>query len=102
MSVPLPAQVDCEACERLFSSSLLRNNNITTNLQRLTSGYGSKQGCQFGFFEARFWNSGFLNARGFFENEKSRQNLALFQSDRLGSGKLAKHCLICIFNKNLF
>jgi len=45
-------------------------------------------GCQFGSFEARFWNSDFFwTPLAFFGNEKSQKNLAHFQSDRLGSGK---------------
>ena len=30
------------------------NNNMATNLHVLTSSYGRRQGCQFGFFEAKF------------------------------------------------
>ena len=48
-------------------------------------------GCQFGFFEARIWNSGFLcTPLDFLEIKKARQNLDLsgfFQSKRLSSDK---------------
>jgi len=42
---------------------------------------GVKQGCQFGFFEARFGNSGFFNNIGylaFFENKKSQPKSGFF------------------------
>jgi len=39
MSSPLPAQAGCE--RMLYYWSLLRNNNMATNLQRFTSCYGS-------------------------------------------------------------
>ena len=50
------------------------------------------QGCQFGFFEARLWNSGFSwTPLAFFGNQKKPDNikhfLVFFQSERLGSGK---------------
>ena len=51
-----------------------------------------EQGCQFGFFEARFWNSGFFwTLLAFFANQKKPDKiwlfLAFFRSARLGSGK---------------
>jgi len=52
---------------------------------------GRLQGCQFGNFEARFFNLGFFwRTWLFFEIKNTSQNLdfsSVFQSERLGSGK---------------
>jgi len=46
------------------------------------------QGCQFGFFEARFQISGFFKHVWLFLKIKKRQTKSgFFQSERLGSGK---------------
>ena len=59
------------------------------------------QGCQFRFFQARFWNSGFVwTPLAFFGNKKNPDKICLFFS--LTGLALAKHCLSCIFITNLF
>ena len=50
---------------------------------------GLMQGCQFGIFEAKFWNSGFFDALGIFWKSKILVKIWLFfyyffQSERLG------------------
>jgi len=70
-------------------SHLVRNNSV--------------QGCQFGFFDARFWNSGFFwTPLAFFwkSNQKKPDKIWLFFSRK--SLALEKHCLSCISIKNLF
>jgi len=57
-----------------------------------------QQGCQFGFFEARFWNSGCsLNTSGSFWKENKPENSGFFWLifSQIGLA-LAKHCLSCI------
>jgi len=52
--------------------------------------YSSQQGCQIGFFEPKFWNSGFFEHLWFFWKKKPKKNQTKsgsFQWERLGSGK---------------
>jgi len=53
-----------------LSLSLLRNNNMVIHLQSFTS----NQGCQFGFFEAKF----VIEAKAFLRQENAQWNLNFF------------------------
>jgi len=93
-----------------MNPQLLLNNydeTITLNQMNITSPpqmCAAKQGCQSGFFEARFWNSGFFwTSLAFFGNQKSQTKSGFFWLVFSWKGlALEKHCLSRIFIKNLF
>jgi len=77
-------------------------------LPRTRTRYRWRQGCQFGFFEASFRNSGFFwTPLAFFEHlwlfleiKKILTNSGFFCSPK--GLTLKKHCLSCVFITNLF
>jgi len=53
------------------------------------------QGCQFGFIEARFGNSGFFNTLGFFGNKKRPDKIWLFS---VGKAELWKNIVTAAYS----
>jgi len=53
-----PAETGCETCERIvlqYYWPLLRNNNMTTNTRRCTSGYGGRRSAACKYWTQTSW-----------------------------------------------
>ena len=67
--------------------------------------YSSQQGCQFGFFEARFWNSGFFEHLWLFWKSKKDRKIWLFSVEKAWLWKnivWAAYSLQISFEKSLW